>query len=67
MIHIRPRKYYTSQLPATPCTTDMRKKMESVALSKGVSLAEIQRVAIDIFLSQLATENSKVLDNNSKD
>lgn len=62
MIEIRPKKLYTAQLPATPCTPEMRKNVSKLAKDKGVTLAEIQRVAMHFFLSKIATENS----NNDK-
>lgn len=42
----------TKFLPSTPCTPDMRTKMLDLAHERGVSLAEIQREAFSLFLSE---------------
>lgn len=42
----------TKFLPSTPCTPTMREQMLSKAKEKGVSLAELQREAFTLFLSQ---------------
>lgn len=39
-------------LPATPCTPQMREKMRELAQREGASLAELQRAAFSLFLSQ---------------
>lgn len=46
------RRKLTSSLPPTPCTPDMRAKVEQISKDKGVSLAEIQRDAITLFLAR---------------
>lgn len=46
------RAKLTSSLPPTPCTPDMRAKVEQMSKDKGVSLAEIQRDAIALFLAK---------------
>lgn len=43
---------FTELLPATPCTPGMREAVLDIALSKGVSLAEVQRDAISLFLTE---------------
>lgn len=43
---------YLDQLPATPCTPEMRESITVLARAKGVSLAEIQRQAFSLFLSE---------------
>ncbi len=53
---------YPDQLPATPCTTDMRAGILELAKARGVSLAEIQREALTLFLSEnysIAIENNR--------
>ncbi len=45
----RPR--YIAQLPATPCTPQMREQMVEIAERRGVSLAEVQREAYSFFLA----------------
>lgn len=44
-----------SRLPATPCTPEMRKSMEELAAKQGVSLADIQREAVSLFLRSTDT------------
>jgi dsDNA-binding SOS-regulon protein len=46
------RAKLTSSLPPTPCTPDMRARVEKISKDKGVSLAEIQRDAIALFLAK---------------
>lgn len=41
----------THFLPATPCKPEMRETMVSIAEEKNISLADLQRQAIGLFLS----------------
>lgn len=43
---------YPDQLPATPCTAEMRAGILEMAKARGVSLAEIQREALSFFLAE---------------
>lgn len=45
-------KVYDDRLPATPVTNNMRSQFEEIARSKKAGLAEIQRQAFALFLSQ---------------
>jgi hypothetical protein len=44
------QKIMTEQLPPTPCTPEMREKVVKVADKRGVSMADIMRDAITLFL-----------------
>lgn len=46
------RVRFDSLLPATPCTPKMREEMQELAKREGVSLAELQRAAFSLFLSE---------------
>lgn len=52
----------TAFIPPTPCTKEMREKVAEVAKKEGVSMAEIMRAAVSLFLSS-CVENS---DNNGQ-
>lgn len=59
-----------AQLPATPCTDEMRKRIVGIAKSQGVSIAQVQRVAYEFFLAQIDSnannsENSAKLEQTS--
>jgi dsDNA-binding SOS-regulon protein len=54
---------YTQFLPSTPCKPEMRDEMLELARKKGVSLAELQREAFSLFLSQ---NYSNAIDNSRK-
>lgn len=45
-------KRLTAQLPPTPCTPEMRENLVEVADYRGVSIAELTREAISLFLAQ---------------
>lgn len=44
------RKKLTAQLPPTPCTPEMRKSVVEFADNAGLSMADVMRSAISIFL-----------------
>ncbi len=46
------RKLLIDQLPPTPCTPDMRRKIVEISDKEGVSIAEVVRNAISLFLSE---------------
>lgn len=56
-------KVLTKQLPPTPCTPEMRNKIEQMAHETGRSLADLQREAMSLFL---ARNYSKTIVNKSK-
>lgn len=49
MMSLQPVRFDAS-LPPTPCTEEMRKQVEAIARKEGVSLAQVQRTAISLFL-----------------
>lgn len=53
------KQVYTEQLPATPCTPQMRGSLQEIALAQGKSMAEIQRQAVALFLRSFATDAIK--------
>lgn len=57
------KRKLSSQLPPTPVTPEMREQVVNYAAVKGVSVAEIQREALTIFLRRNV---SKTSDNTSK-
>lgn len=62
MFVIEKRVRFDAQLPATPCTPEMRKRIQELAQREGMSMAEIQRAALSLFLS--AADNSVISDTN---
>lgn len=59
------KKVFTSTLPPTPCTPEMRERLVTVAAQNGQSLAELQREAVGIFLLKFDTNGitkSEVMD-----
>lgn len=52
------RQKYTSRLPATPCTPAMRAELERASIKAGCTLAEMQRAAVSLFLTQIGTEST---------
>lgn len=57
------RRKYTSQLPSTPVTVTMRERVVSIAQERGMSLSEVQREALSLFL---AKNDSKKVKDDSK-
>ena len=51
------RDLFDATLPATPCTDEMSQKMRGVAEEHGFSLALLQRIAFDFFLSSDFTKS----------
>lgn len=43
----------TAQLPPTPCTPQMREMLVEVARQRNITIAEIQRQAFSLFLSDI--------------
>mgnify|MGYP000411161421 CR=1 FL=1 len=43
---------FNAQLPATPCTEEMRVRVVEIARRRGMSLAEVQRAALSFFLDR---------------
>jgi hypothetical protein len=58
-----------AQLPATPCTQEMRNQVVKLAQQRGMSLSEIQRQAVSLFLRANDIKNviSDVGDVNSSE
>jgi hypothetical protein len=58
-----------AQLPATPCTQEMRNQVVKLAQQRGMSLSEIQRQAVSLFLRTNDIKNviSDVGDVNSSE
>lgn len=46
------QKVLVDQLPPTPCTPDMRRRIVEISDNQGVSIAEVMRSAISLFLSK---------------
>lgn len=44
------KRLYATQLPATPCSEEMRIKIVGVAEKKELSIADVQRQAFEFFL-----------------
>ncbi|GIL12523.1 MAG: hypothetical protein BroJett038_12430 [Chloroflexota bacterium] len=43
---------FTDQLPATPCTPEMKKAVIAFASKNNVSLSEVQRLALSLFFGE---------------
>jgi len=50
----------TAFLPPTPCTQEMREKVAGVAKQENVSMAEITRAALSLFLSSYVENSDKI-------
>lgn len=62
------KKILSAQLPATPCTPEMRDNLVKVAEQQGRSLADLQRSAISLFLSaSVGMSNNNVDDTSIKE
>jgi hypothetical protein len=48
---ITKRAVFTAWLSATPCTPEMRERVIAIASERNLSVAELQRQAISLFLS----------------
>lgn len=55
-------KVLSDHLPPTPCTPKMREMVLAVARERNVSIAEIQRAAISLFLSENVSSNTNLKD-----
>lgn len=47
---------YTASLPPTPCTAEMKQQVLAIAKAEAVSLAQIQRTALSLFLIHFEQE-----------
>lgn len=61
---IKRRERYIARLPATPCTAEMRDAIVQIAEKEGVPLAELQRYALQFFLTESVSKYSD-MDNNT--
>lgn len=61
------RERYSAKLPATPCTPSMREIVQTVAQKEGVTLAELQRFAIDFFLQNYDRKTVNDWQENSRE
>lgn len=52
MVRLKKRVTFDSQLPATPCTPQMRERVEDIAKLHNMSLADVQRSAMRFFLAE---------------
>lgn len=52
------RERYKSRLPATPCTMEMRDSIKKIAQKQGITIAEVQRFALDFFLTEYVSKYS---------
>lgn len=61
------QKVLVDQLPPTPCTPDMRRQIVEISDNQGVSIAEVMRSAISLFLSKnvCQTHNSDCITDKS--
>lgn len=55
------KKVLTAQLPPTPCIPEMRDQVVELAAKKGWSLAEVQRNAIALFLSNFVSSTNETV------
>ena len=56
----------TAQLPATPCTPEMREKVVALSENASVSIAEIQRLALAFFLSQDDSSTKQIVSKTNR-
>jgi len=63
MINTRP--LLADRLPATPVTRKMREQVEYLAQQEGCSMADVQRAAIEFFLSSYGTCNIEMSTENT--
>lgn len=54
------KRKLSSQLPPTPVTPEMREQVIKYATSRGVSVAEIQREALAIFLRRNVSKANNI-------
>lgn len=64
---VKKKPLLNAQLPATPVTTNMREKVSAIAENAGMSMAEVQRLAMSLFLSKVANEYSNIEPHDSKE
>lgn len=63
---INKRERLTAQLPPTPCTPGMREHVFEVAKTIGISVAELQRNAVAIFLARYSRETIVISSTSSE-
>lgn len=51
----RTKRRMTAFLPPTPCTPEMRQRVEAYAEKEGRSIAEVQRDALSLFFARIDT------------
>lgn len=56
------KRLYPTQLPATPCSEELRESVIGLAAKHEVSIADIQRQALELFLSH---SDSKAISDES--
>lgn len=58
----RPKLHkFTTQLPATPCSDQMKDEVFKLAESRNISVAQLQRSALALFLAQnVSLTNKKI-------
>lgn len=54
------KRVLVAQLPPTPCTPEMRQDMVAAADVRGVSIAELTREAISLFLSKIDSNSVNI-------
>lgn len=54
------KKRMDQQLPPTPCTQAMRESLIKIAEKEGRSIADLQREAIALFLSNFDTDSIRI-------
>ena len=64
---VKKKSKLDSQLPATPVTGQMRRTVARICEDADMSMAEFQRLAISLFLSKFANENSSIDTLDSKE
>ena len=58
-MNFRVKSKFDAQLPAIPCTSDMRRAIETIGKQEQTSMAEVLRFAVALFLEENAKYSSK--------
>ena len=56
----RRKVHFPVELPRTPCTPEMYKRILEIADKQGISIAEVQRTAFSLFLSQTDSKSVNI-------